>query len=85
MPTVEIYTKFTCPYCSRAKALLNEKGVKFEEYDISMGGPKRAEMLERANGQVTVPQIFISGHHIGGSDDLADLERAGKLDDLLAA
>lgn len=85
MPKVEIYTKFTCPYCSRAKALLNEKGVSFEEYDISMGGPKRGEMLERANGRTTVPQIFINGYHVGGSDDLADLERAGKLDTLLAA
>ena len=83
MPKVEIYTKFTCPYCARAKALLDRKGVTYEEYEISMGGPKRTEMLERANGRTTVPQIFIDGRHIGGSDDLADLDRNGKLDPLL--
>lgn len=85
MPKVEIYTKFTCPYCARAKALLDEKGVAYEEYEISMGGPQRQEMIQRANGRTTVPQIFINGEHVGGSDDLADLERAGKLDALLAA
>ncbi|SDD36584.1 glutaredoxin 3 [Sphingomonas sp. YR710] len=84
MAKVEIYTKAFCPYCSRAKALLGQKGVTFEEYDISMGGPKRTEMLSRANGGSTVPQIFIDDHHVGGSDDLAALERAGKLDALLA-
>lgn len=83
MPKVEIYTKFTCPYCARAKSLLDEKGVSYEEYEISMGGPQRAEMIQRANGRTTVPQIFINDVHIGGSDDLADLERAGKLDALL--
>lgn len=85
MPNVEIYTKAFCPYCSRALKLLATKGVTPEEYDITMGGPKRAEMLERANGGTTVPQIFINGQHVGGSDDLAALERAGKLDALLAA
>lgn len=85
MARIEIYTKGMCPYCARAKALLTKKGAAFEEHDISMGGPKRAEMLERANGGTTVPQIFIGGTHIGGSDDLAGLERAGKLDALLAA
>lgn len=85
MPKVEIYTKFLCPYCTRAKKLLADKGVAFEEYDITMGGPKRAEMLERANGGTTVPQIFINDRHVGGSDDLAALDRAGKLDALLAA
>jgi glutaredoxin 3 len=85
MAKVEIYTKFLCPYCTRAKALLGAKGVAFEEYDISMGGPLRAEMLERAGGRNTVPQVFIDGRHIGGSDDLAALDRAGKLDPLLAA
>lgn len=84
MPKVEIYTKFLCPYCSRAKRLLGDKGVAFEEFDISMGGSKRAEMLARSNGRTTVPQIFIGDRHIGGSDDLAALERAGKLDALLA-
>ncbi len=83
MPKVEIYTKFTCPYCARAKALLDRKGVTYEEYEISMGGPRRAEMLARANGRLTVPQIFIDGYHVGGSDDLAELDRNGKLDPLL--
>lgn len=84
MAKVEIYTKMMCPYCVRAKALLGQKGVAFEEYDISMGGPKRSEMLSRANGGSTVPQIFINDQHVGGSDDLAALERAGRLDALLA-
>lgn len=83
MKSVEIYTKAFCGYCARAKALLGSKGVVFEEYDITMGGPRRAEMMERSNGGLTVPQIFIDGLHIGGSDDLATLERAGKLDALL--
>lgn len=85
MAKVEIYTKFLCPFCTRAKKLLADKGVQFEEYDITMGGPKRAEMLERAKGGSTVPQIFINDAHVGGSDDLASLERQGKLDALLAA
>lgn len=85
MAHVEIYTKAFCGYCARAKALLDKKGVPYEEYDITMGGPKRGEMLERANGGVTVPQIFIDGRHVGGSDDLARLEREGRLDPLLAA
>jgi glutaredoxin 3 len=84
MARIEIYTKFLCPYCARAKRLLSEKGVQFEEYDITMGGEKRAEMLSRANGRTTVPQIFINGHHVGGSDDLHALEREGRLDPLLA-
>ena len=85
MATVEIYTKFLCPYCTRAKRLLDEKGAPFEEIDITMGGPQRVEMIQRANGRTTVPQIFIDGRHIGGSDDLAALDRAGGLDPLLAA
>lgn len=85
MPKIEIYTKFLCPYCTRAKSLFKAKGVEFEEHDISMGGPKRAEMLERANGRTTVPQIFIDDRHIGGSDDLAALDRSGGLDPLLHA
>jgi len=85
MAKVEIYTKFMCPYCTRAKRLLEEKGAAFEEYDITMGGPKRSEMLQRANGRSTVPQIFIDDRHIGGSDDLAALNAAGKLEPLLAA
>ena len=83
MAKVEIYTKAFCPYCSRAKALLEGKGVDFEEYDISMGGPKRQEMLQRASGGSTVPQIFIDDRHIGGCDDLVAMDRAGKLDPLL--
>lgn len=85
MARVEIYTKFLCPYCARAMKLLASKGVTVEEYDISMGGPKRAEMLARSDGRSTVPQIFIDGRAVGGSDDLAALERKGELDALLAA
>ncbi|MCD2325024.1 glutaredoxin 3 [Sphingomonas sp. IC-56] len=85
MAKVEIYTKAFCPYCTRAKGLLKSKGVTFEEYDISMGGSKRQEMIQRANGRSTVPQIFIDGRHMGGSDDLAALDRQGGLDPLLAA
>ena len=83
MSHVEIYTKAFCGYCARAKALLESKGVSFEEYDITMGGPKRGEMIERSNGGTTVPQIFIDGRHIGGSDSLSALDRSGKLDPLL--
>ena len=83
-PKVEIYTKFGCGYCYRAKRLLDEKGVKYEEFDITMGGPKRDEMRERAPGAATVPQIFIGDTHVGGSDDLHALERDGKLDSMLA-
>lgn len=85
MAKVEIYTKAFCGYCYRAKALLDGKNVEYEEYDITLGGPRRAEMLERAPGRMTVPQIFIDGKHIGGSDDLAALDRSGGLDELLAA
>jgi glutaredoxin 3 len=84
MARVEIYTKFFCAYCARAKRLLDSKQVSYDEYDITMGGEKRAEMLQRSLGRQTVPQIFIDGRHIGGSDDLAALERDGKLDPLLA-
>lgn len=83
MAHVEIYTKAFCGYCARAKALLESKGVTFEEYDITMGGPKRAEMLERSNGGATVPQIFIDGAHVGGSDRLGELDRKGELDGML--
>ncbi|MFM5916920.1 MAG: glutaredoxin 3 [Novosphingobium sp.] len=83
-PKVEIYTKWGCPYCVRAKALLDSKGVAYEEYDVTMGGPKKAEMVERVPGARTVPQILIGGQPVGGSDDLAALESAGKLDALLA-
>ena len=82
--TVDIYTKFGCGYCFRAKRLLDEKGVAYNEFDITMGGPKREEMIQRAPMARTVPQIFIDEFHVGGSDDLAALEREGKLDALLA-
>lgn len=85
MPKVEIYTKLGCPYCARAKRLLDGKGVTYEEHDITMGGPKRDEMLARAPGARTVPQVFIADQAIGGSDDLAALEARGGLDPLLAA
>jgi glutaredoxin 3 len=85
MARVEIYTKFFCPYCARAKRLLDEKSVAYEEYEISGGGEKREEMMQRSGGRHTVPQIFIDGRHIGGSDDLAALEREGELDALLSA
>lgn len=85
MARVEIYTKSFCPYCARAKRLLEEKGIVFEEFEISGGGEKREEMIQRAGGRTTVPQIFIEGQHIGGSDDLAALDRGGKLDALLSA
>lgn len=84
MPKIEIYTKAFCPYCSRAETLLRAKGADYEEFDITMGGPKRAEMLARANGRTTVPQIFIGDRHVGGSDDLMALDRSGELDTLLA-
>jgi len=81
--TVELYSKFTCPFCSRAKQLLDNKGVSYTEYEVSMDAAKRAEMVERAPGARTVPQIFIGGQAIGGFDDLNALERSGKLDAML--
>lgn len=80
---VEIYTKAFCGFCHRAKHLLTSKGVDFIEYDISMGGEKRDEMMERKPDARTVPQIFIDDVAVGGSDDLAALERDGKLDAML--
>lgn len=85
MAKVEIYTKAFCGYCMRAKALLKQKGVEFDEFDVTMGGDKKREMLERAPDARTVPQIFIDGKRIGGADDLMALEREGKLDALLGA
>jgi len=82
---IEIYTSPWCGYCSRAKALLHKKGADFEEIDVSMNSELRAHMVSRANGARTVPQIFIDGKHIGGSDDLYDLDRSGGLDPLLQA
>ena len=85
MAKVEIYSKFGCPYCYRAKRLLDGKGAAYEEHDITLGGPQRAEMIQRADGRSTVPQIFIDGRHVGGSDDLAALDAQGGLDALLKA
>jgi len=84
MVRVEIYTKIFCGYCASAKRLLGAKEVAFEEYDITMGGPQRAEMIQRANGRTTVPQIFIDGVHVGGCDDLHALDRDGRLDPMLS-
>ncbi len=84
MPPVEIYTTRWCPYCYLAKALLKRKGVEFIEIDLSSEHGRRSEMIKRANGRMTVPQIFIGPVHLGGNDDLHALERGGKLDALLA-
>lgn len=84
MPRIEIYTTPWCPYCLAAKRLLQQKGARYDETDVSGDPSKRSEMVQRANGGRTVPQIFIGGRHIGGSDDLHALDRAGKLDPLLA-
>jgi len=80
---VEIYTGRACPYCERAKALLRRKNVEFVEYSVDDDEVVRAKMLERSGGCRSVPQIFIRGQHVGGSDDLHALEAAGKLDPLL--
>ena len=84
MPPVEIYTTGYCPYCNAAKSLLKRKGVEFKEIDLGRDYAKREEMIQRSNGRMTVPQIFIGPVHVGGSDDLHALDRAGKLDALLA-
>ena len=83
MPKVEIYTQPWCPYCVRAKSLLERKGVAYTEIEAPHGTPERAESIRRAGGRSSVPQVFIDGRHIGGSDDLAALDRAGELDALL--
>lgn len=85
MAKVEMYTKATCPYCIRAKMLLERKGAEVSEIVLDFGGEKRQEMVQRAGGRMTVPQIFINGRHVGGCDDLFELEGTGKLDELLAA
>ena len=82
-PKVEIYTRMMCGYCVRAKQLLDSKGVDYIEYDVTMGGEDKRRMLERKPDARTVPQIFIDDVAVGGSDDLAALERAGKLDAML--
>lgn len=85
MQNVEIYTKPTCGFCHMAKRILSSKGVSFAEVNITAQPKKRAEMIQRAKGGSTVPQIFIGGTHIGGCDDLMTLDRQGKLDALLSA
>ena len=85
MALVEVYSSFFCPYCARAKALLERKGVAFETIDLMEQPGRRSEMVERAGGRTSVPQIFINGEHIGGCDDLFALDRAGQLDTKLAS
>tara|TARA_R110000744_G_scaffold185921_1_gene305325 strand:- start:759 stop:1049 length:291 start_codon:yes stop_codon:yes gene_type:complete len=85
MKPVEIYTTPICGFCHRAKQLLNQKGVDFTEVDVMANPERKAEMMQRANGGRTVPQIFVGDMHVGGCDDLYALERLGKLDALLAA
>jgi glutaredoxin 3 len=80
MAKVELYTTMFCPYCARARAVLERKGVAFTDIDINEQPERRAEMLRRAHGRHTVPQIFIDGEHIGGSDELVALDRRGELD-----
>lgn len=84
MPQIDIYTTPTCPYCQMAKGLLRKKNATFHEIDVSADPALRTAMSERAHGRRTVPQIFIGSTHVGGCDDLHELERAGKLDALLA-
>ena len=83
MAHVEIYTKAFCPYCSRALSLLRSKGAAFNEVDVTWGGGKKAEMVQRSGGRTTMPQIFIDGAHIGGCDDIVVLDGRGGLDPLL--
>ncbi len=83
MAEVEIYTTMFCPFCFRAKRLLKDKGVAFREIDVSMDPGGRQKMVQRAGGRTSVPQIFIDGQHVGGSDELYALEQSGKLDPLL--
>ena len=80
MAEVELYTTMFCPYCARARALLERKGVTYADIDILAEPARRGEMIQRAGGRTTVPQIFINGEHIGGSDELVALDRAGELD-----
>ena len=84
MPAVEIYTTPYCPYCAWARELLSKKNIVFKDFDISGNAQLRAEMIQRANGRTTVPQIFIGEMHVGGCDELYALEDDGKLDPLLA-
>lgn len=85
MANIEIYTTRVCPYCVRAKALLKRKGQSFTEIDVSEDDDLMGKMVERSGGRMTVPQIFIDDRHIGGCDDLYELDSAGRLDPLLAS
>ena len=85
MARVEIYVKSTCGFCYRAVKLLEAKGADYQAYELTWGSPLREEMIQRAGGRTTVPQIFINGEHIGGCDDLHRLDREGRLEQLLAA
>ncbi len=84
MAVIEIYTTPICPYCARAKSLLHRKGVAYTEIDLFSEPGRRTEMIDRAGGRTSVPQIFINAEHIGGCDDLHALDRAGGLDPKLA-
>jgi glutaredoxin 3 len=85
MPPIRIYTAMLCPYCSRAKQLLKQKGARFEEIDLTMRPKQRAELAVKAGGRTSVPQIWIGNTHVGGCDDLSALDAAGKLDAMLRA
>ena len=84
MPDIQIYTQPWCPFCERAVHLLSTKGIAFQEIDAPHGSAARAEAMKRSGGRTTMPQIFIGERHIGGCDELVALDRAGKLDPLLA-
>jgi len=85
MPDIEIYTKDYCPYCTRAKELLDSKNVEYTEYDITGDDAAQEKMAERTGGPRTVPQIFVDGEPVGGCDEIHALDEQGKLDPLLAA
>ena len=85
MAKVEIYTKATCGYCWRAKALLDQKNIPYTEFAVDFGGSVKQTMITRANGRTTVPQIFIDERHVGGCDDLLELDRSGRLEALVGA
>jgi glutaredoxin 3 len=85
VPNIEIYTKTFCPYCIRAKHVLDSKGIEYQEHMVDLGGPTHSEMIQRADGRTSVPQIFIDDRHIGGCDELIALDRDGRLDEMLAA
>ena len=85
MSEIELYATMFCPYCARARALLKRKGAVYTEFDITEELARRDEMIRRAGGRTSVPQIFINGEHIGGSDELAALDRAGELDGILGS